>query len=62
MYYIPYYIEYKVSSNLRHIQFLNVGSREKLERCTFLEFTLLSKKFRYGRFSFVAFFSATIII
>jgi hypothetical protein len=46
-----------VSSNLRH--FLNVGFGEKLERSAFLEFTLLSKKFRYGRFSFEAFFSAT---
>jgi hypothetical protein len=32
---IQYYFEYKASSNLRHIQILNVGLGEKLERCTF---------------------------
>jgi hypothetical protein len=36
---MPYYFEYKTSSNLRRIQCLNVCFRKKiLERCTFLEF------------------------
>jgi hypothetical protein len=40
--YVPYYMEYKIHSNLRCIEFLSVGFREKnLERCTFLKFKML---------------------
>jgi hypothetical protein len=60
VYYIPYYNEYRLPLNLRSTHVLNAGFKEKLERCTFPEFTLLSMKFRDGRFSFVAFFSATV--
>jgi hypothetical protein len=36
---IPYYFEYKTTSNLRRIQFLNVGFKEeKLKRWILLEF------------------------
>jgi hypothetical protein len=39
--YIPHYFKYKMPSNLKHIEFLNVVFRgKKIERCTLLEFMM----------------------